>query len=552
MSVDFRQRSANDFWRMLKRRKWLILLPILTMTAAVGYVVYRLPSVYESKTILTVKPPTISEDVVKSMTNANLTQRIETINQEVLSRTSLEPMIAKYKLFELERKAGTPTELIIERMRKNIRVEPEKADNETLAALKISYRDRTPEAARNVTMELASKYVNAQARDSQQIAVQTGDFLEEQLGEKKKALDAFEKQRLNIMTTNVDTLPDNDRGLIAQLASLGKREENLSRDIQGLNSEKSRSRDNVAALNRQIKLVEDLGEKDLQTSLEGATRIENTPAWGQLVRRRADLTAELKKLKLQYTDKMPIVMDTREKLAANEAEISKLRASAKRVVGSATSTAKRRAEIQKQGFEIQKEKIEGQILNIDRQVEEKKAAIRINRIQMSALEGKINTIPSVKVALESINNQYQSAKGSYDDLLKKKNSTDLQVNRDKNVQGESVKVVDAANLPKSPVAPKRQLLTGLGAGIGLFIGLFLAGLFELPRLFSIQSTEAAKHYTGLPLLASVPPLLTHSEISWQKRSHWLKVLAGVGVAIAAIPIIIMVLEFSRVFERAVS
>jgi uncharacterized protein involved in exopolysaccharide biosynthesis len=64
MSVEFRQRTAGELIRMLKRRKWLIILPVITMTAAIGYVVYKLPSVYESRTLLTVKPPTISEKVV--------------------------------------------------------------------------------------------------------------------------------------------------------------------------------------------------------------------------------------------------------------------------------------------------------------------------------------------------------------------------------------------------------------------------------------------------------------------------------------------------------
>jgi polysaccharide chain length determinant protein (PEP-CTERM system associated) len=552
MSVDFRQRSPGDFWRMVKRRKWLILLPVLTMTAAIGYVVYRLPSVYESKTVLTVKPPTISEDVVKSMTNADLTQRIETINQEVLSRSSLEPMIAKYKLYELERNAGVPTELIIERMRKNIDVNLEKTDTEKLAAFRISYRDRTPEAARNVTMELASKYVNAQVLDQQQVAKQTGDFIATQLGEKKKALDELEQQRLGIMMSNVDTLPENDRGLIAQLEGLRKREENLSKDIQSLSAEKSRLQDNVRSLNRQIQLVEDLGQKDIEEALVGTQDITKTPAYGNLIRRRAELNAELKKLKTQYTDKMPKVVDTRERLKAIDVEIGKLRANAIRIVADAKKSSNRKAEMQKQSFVIEREKTEGQIKNIDAQVTQKRAAVQANEIQIGTLEAKINTIPSVKVALESINNQYQSAKRSYDDLLKKKNDTELQLNRDRNVQGETIRVVDPANLPKSPVAPKRELLTGFGGGVGLMIGLFLAALFELPRLFKIQSIEDAKHYTGLPLLASVPPLLSHNEIAWQKRSHWLKVLAGVGAAIGAIPIIIMVLEFSRVFERAVS
>ena len=552
MSVEFRQRSVADLWRMLKRRKWLILLPVITMTAAIGYVVYRLPSVYESKTILTVKPPTISEDVVKSMTNADLTQRIETINQEVLSRTSLEPMVAKYKLFELERSAGVPTELIIDRMRKNIAVELEKTDNEKLAAFRITYRDRTPEAARNVVAELASKYVNAQVIDQQQVAKQTGDFLEEQLSEKKKVLDELEKQRLGIMMTNVETLPENDRGLIAQLEGLRKREENLSRDIQQLNVQKSRLQDNVQALNRQIKLVEDLGQRDIQETLVDATQVEKTPAYANLVKERATLNARLVNLKKQYTEKMPKVVETRERLKAIDNEIGKLRANSARIVADAKRSSNRKAEMQKRGFMIQREQLEGQISSIDRQIGQKQSEMRGNDIQIGTLEAKINTIPSVKVALESINNQYQTAKRSYDDLLKKKNDTELQLNRDKNVQGETIRVVDAANLPKSPVAPKRELLTGFGAGLGLAIGLFLAGLFELPRLLKIQSIEDAKHYTGLPLLASVPPLLTHSEIAWQKRSHWLKVLAGVGAAIGAIPIVIMVLEFSRVFERAVS
>ncbi len=552
MGVEFRQRSARDFWRMLKRRKWLILLPVLTMTLSIGYVVYSLPSVYESKTVLTVKPPTISEDVVKSMTNADLTQRIETINQEVLSRSSLEPMIAKYKLFELERNAGVPTELIIERMRRNIEVDLEKTDNEKLAAFRIAYRDRTPEAARNVTAELASKYVNAQVIDQQQIAKETGEFIDTQLAEKKQALDELEKNRLNIMMTNVETLPENDRGLIAQLDGLRRREENLSKEIQGLNADKSRLGDNIRSLNRQIQLVEDLGQKDIEEALVGTQDITKTPAYGELVRRRAELTAELQRLKQQYTDKMPTVVNTREKLAAIDDELNKLRATASRTVADAKRSSDRKAEMQKQALLIEREKTESQVSNINAQIGQKEAAIQANNIQIAALEAKINTIPSVKVALESINNQYMSAKTSYDDLLKKKNDAQHQLSRDKNVQGETIRVVDAANLPKWPVAPKRELLTGFGGSIGLAIGLLLAAFFELPRLFKIQSIEDAKHYTGLPLLASVPPLLTHHEIAWQHRSEWLKIMAGMGLALGLIPIIIMVLEFSRVFERAVS
>ena len=83
MSVEFRQRKPGEIAAMLKRQKWLILLPMITMTVAIGYVVYKLPSIYESTSLLTVKPPTISPNLVQSLSSEDLSQRLQTINQEV-------------------------------------------------------------------------------------------------------------------------------------------------------------------------------------------------------------------------------------------------------------------------------------------------------------------------------------------------------------------------------------------------------------------------------------------------------------------------------------
>jgi len=176
--------------------------------------------------------------------------------------------------------------------------------------------------------------------------------------------------------------------------------------------------------------------------------------------------------------------------------------------------------------------------------------MRQNSAQISQLESKINTIPNVNLALESINNQYQTAKSNFDEINKKRNDAQLQVTRESNAQGETIRVVDPANLPQSPLnATKKPMFAGLGAAIGLVFGLFLAGLIEIPRLFKIQNIEDAKHYSGLPVLASVPPLLTRQEIAWQKRSYWLKVMAGIIIAFGSIPLLIILLQKARIFER---
>src|SRR5438045_2114920 len=144
MSVEFRQRKPAEIAAMLRREKWLILLPMITLSAAIGYAVYRLPSIYESTSLLTVKPPTISQNLVQSLSNEDLSQRLQTINQEVLSRSSLEPMVQKYDLYKLERTAGVPMELIIAKMYKNIKVDLEETGNEKVAAFRVKYLDRDP------------------------------------------------------------------------------------------------------------------------------------------------------------------------------------------------------------------------------------------------------------------------------------------------------------------------------------------------------------------------------------------------------------------------
>jgi succinoglycan biosynthesis transport protein ExoP len=553
MSVEFRQRTAGEFIKMLKRRKWLIILPIITMTAAIGYVVYKLPSVYESKTVLTVKPPTISDKVVQSLTDEDLSQRLQTTNTEVLSRNSLEPMIAKYDLFKLERNAGLPMELIIEKMSKNITTEVEKSDDERkVASFIIKYRDRTPEAARNVTAELASKYVNEQVIASTQTAEVTREFLDNQRNLKKAELDTLEKQRLDIMMQNVETLPDSQQGLIAQLQGLRQREQTIAKEKETLITERGRLNDSVRALNSQARIIEDYGEKETQDATRQASRIEDTPAYASLIQKRAELTARLEKLKAQYREKHPEVVDTKTQIDKVNEELEALAKNTDKRVKEANQSSLRKAQMQKQNLEIERQKAESQMAQIDQQMQYKNAELQQNAAQITSLEAKINAIPNVKVALEGINNQYQSAKMTYDDLLKKTNDASLQVDRESNAQGETIRVVDAANLPSSPVAPKRALLTLLGAGIGLAVGLFLAAAFELPRIFRIQNIEDAKHYTGLPILASVPPLLSHDEKAWQKRSHWLKVMTGVAVAIGIIPLIAMALQATRIFERMVS
>ncbi|MCC6452375.1 MAG: hypothetical protein IT171_05755 [Acidobacteria bacterium] len=545
---EFRQRSMGEWAAILKRRKWMIILPMITLTSAVGYVVYNLPSIYESTSLLTVKPPTISSNLVQPLTNEDFSQRLQTINQEVLSRSSLEPMVLKYDLYRTERNAGMPMELVIAKMYKNIKVDLEETGDQKVAAFRIKYRDSDPQATRNVTAELASKYVNAQVQNTTEIAQSTKELFERQLDEKKAALDDLEKQRLDIMTANVATLPESEQGLVAQLQGLRSREDTITKEKESLFNEKGRLNDSIAANNRQMRLIEDYGQKETQDTARQAASIEDTLPYAELMKRRSELNAQLDNLLKVYREKHPAVIAKQAEIARVNEEFDNLRKSADRRVANATKSSNMRADLQKKGLELENQRIQSQIGQIDNQIAQKDADRAANANEISAIEARINAVPNVKVALEAINARYQSAKQSYDEILKKKNDAETLVGVETNAQGETIRVQDPANVPQSPVAPKRFVWTFFGAGIGMAFGLLLIGIFEIPRLFRIQNIDDAKYYTGLPVLASVPPLLSLPEKVWIKRASRLKLAAAAVFAIGIIPVLVLILQATRVFE----
>ena len=151
--------------------------------------------------------------------------------------------------------------------------------------------------------------------------------------------------------------------------------------------------------------------------------------------------------------------------------------------------------------------------------------------------------------MEAIDREYQTKKANYDSLLAQQQKVVIGADAAKDQQSSGIQLVDPANLPEQPVAPKRSTLTVAGFGIGLAIGFLLAIAFELRRLFTIQTTEDAKHYTGLPVLASIPELLTEAESRAIPRRRAFALAAGISFAIVSIPALALVLRSTHLFDK---
>jgi hypothetical protein len=153
------------------------------------------------------------------------------------------------------------------------------------------------------------------------------------------------------------------------------------------------------------------------------------------------------------------------------------------------------------------------------------------------------------VTLGALDREYQTKKFAYDQLLIQQQKISLGADAASQQQGEGIQVVDPANLPARPVAPKRAMLMGAGLAVGLAFGFLLAGLFEVPRLLTIQTSEDASHYTSLPVLMTVPELLTPQEARSRPRRRKVLLATAVAAMILAIPALALILKLTQVFER---
>jgi len=162
---------------------------------------------------------------------------------------------------------------------------------------------------------------------------------------------------------------------------------------------------------------------------------------------------------------------------------------------------------------------------------------------------RINNVPGAEVSLGALDRDYQTKKAAYDQLLMQAQKIGLGADAASQQQGEGIQVVDPANLPVRPVAPKRFMLMGIGLAVGLAVGFLLAGLFEVPRLLTIQTSEDAAHYTSLPVLMAIPELLTPQEARRLPRRRRLLLAGAVAASIVAIPALALILKLTQIFER---
>src|SRR5436190_701098 len=180
------RRISPDHVRALwKRRKWIALIAFGAVLTAVVALAVWLPDMYRATTTVVVETQQISADFVRPTVTSELETRIQRIRQELMSRTRLGELITELDLYRDLRNKGVPLDTVVERMRHDLDLELQGADQmiarSPTIAFSISYSGRDPETVARVANVLASRYVEENSRIRAGQAATTAEFLKTEL-----------------------------------------------------------------------------------------------------------------------------------------------------------------------------------------------------------------------------------------------------------------------------------------------------------------------------------------------------------------------------------
>ncbi len=516
MPEDFEQESTESFdWRrflaVAKRRRLQFVVPLFIGWAVLWGASWVLPSVYRSGTLILVEQPSVPSQYVVPNIAGNLQDRLQTMTQQILSRTRLLHIIETLHLYAAERQHMTPDE-VVERMRKDIEIELVRSpDRDTVTSFNIYYSSHSPVVAQEVTNELSSLFINENLEARQVQSENTTKFLERQLEEARVSLAEQEDKIRAYKDQHLGELPGQ---LQSNLQILGGLQSQLQSEGEALNRAKQQS----------VYLQSLLGQyRSLRsTSSSGGDVSAGLTALDQELDR---LKAQLADLSSRYTDRHPDVRKLKEQIAKTERMkqqiTSDLRARASNPQPDTTEDVANPVQAREMTPMLE---LQSQLKVTQIEIENRQRSMQALRANINDYQGRLNQAPIREQQLADLTRGYDQSKTNYDSLYAKKNSSELATNLELEQKSEHFRVLDPPSLPQKPYSPNRLKLCAIGLFVGLVLGSVVAGGTELvdDRIFSEQEF---KKLVPAVVLVEIPAISTAAETARQRNRQRLEWVA---------------------------
>jgi polysaccharide biosynthesis transport protein len=562
----FRQAESTqglqDYLAIFRRRQTLILmvggvLLILSLAAA-----FLWPPIYKSMATILIEEQEIPSELVHSTITSYADQRIETIKQQVMSRTTLWKVVEQYNLYPDLRRSNHAEE-VVKRFAKDISVEVISADvvdkrtqhpMKATIAFTVAYQSNSPDLAQKVANELTSLFLGENLKSRERQAQETTSFLQQEadnlskhIGEVDDKIAAFKQLAKGalpeLMPLNQQLMNQTDRELM-----------DLDQQIRTLEERKNYLDGELATIKPNTPIISVTGERILDS-----------------VERLRALRAEYAGASANFAPDHPDIVKMKQEIVALEKETGHspdIEATSKSLVETRAALTTYTERMGKDHPDVIKTKrtIEG----LEQEVLRLKAAPYKNHTQRPEnpayinLQAQLNSVTSslgalIKTRVEvkrqrqdyaarlertseiepnylMLTRDRDTSGQKYQDirsrLLEAKVSEGLEVQR----KGERFSLIDPPSLPEKPDKPNRSAIVLLGCILALASGLG-SGVAAEALDHSIRTPEQLAQLTQVFPLAVIPFMPNEQDLSLALKRRLVIQGAGVGAVVTVLALL---------------
>ncbi len=265
-------------------------------------------------------------------------------------------------------------------------------------------------------------------------------------------------------------------------------------------------------------------------------------ALGALLRRKSELEARVRDYAAQFTDRHPKLLEAQEQLSEVNRRVSEL---------SSAGAQDRAAASSPEAVELR---------NLQRELARMETELEVAEREMGRKQNSASHLPagvpsySAPVAALPAGDgggrdyQFDGLRERYSALLKREDDIRQFQPLTAGPATKFFEMVDAPNLPQSPVAPNRMKLMGFALALALVAGLGAIALVEIRQIAIIHDERDVSYFLGVPTVAVIPETFTEAERGRAQQLALKRRLIYLVVGAAAIPALVLLLNTIEIFQ----
>ncbi len=550
-------KDLRDFLLGLRRRIKPIAWIIGGLTVISTLVAWLLPPVYESKATILIEEQEIPTDLVQSTITTYAWQRLQTINQRVMTRQNLLEIVDKFDLYADKRKRETSEE-IVERLREDIKLEPISADiidprtgrpAPATIAFTVGFEYESPELSQKVASEFVSLYLNENLKNRTERATETFDFLNEETKKLTEDIRAQEQEIAAFKQKHANFLPEDRQTNIALMDRIDRELDLVHLEIRSYEQQRVMLQGQLAGQNPaspkfdstgRLTLDSDSRLKQLETEYASAlgkyspehpdvVRIKRemdglrkqagaASSANDQARHLAELRAELASANEKYSPEHPDIQRLQREIAAAEQSLN----------DAPEAVASTRKPDNPTYINLQ-----SQINSLDVQLRSAEAKRDDLKRRLADYEARLAGIPAVEREYSQMALELQNAQQRYQLLKQKETTAGIGKVLEAERKGERFTLIDPPALPEEPVRPNRWAIMVLGLVLSLGGGFGYAAVAESMDT-SVRGARGITATFGVAPLSVIPYIENSEDIARKTRNRRNLMRAAIAAVLAVV------------------